>query len=202
MFLTQVYGTILGGFVNYAVMISIVNNNREILVNSNGDSSWSGATIQAFNTNAASWALSRYIYKTGAPYAIVPFGLVIGAGCVAIHRVFTYFVPKIRGFSTDEINMPQFIQYAGYIPYNASQTCVLLSQVITGFFCQYWLRNWRPRIFKDYMYLVTGAWDGASLTVLFILSFAVFGAGGPSVPFPSWWGNNNSGNLDLCPLTE
>ena len=98
--------------------------------------------------------------------------------------------------------MPQLIQYAGYVPYNATQACVIFSQVIAGFFTQFYLRNYRPRIFKDYSYLVTGAFDGASLTVLFILSFAVFGAGGPSVSFPTWWGNNVDGNLDLCPVVE
>lgn len=64
MFLTQIYGTILGGFVNYAVMISIVTSQRELLVDSNGDSSWSGATIQSYNTNATSWALAKYLYMT------------------------------------------------------------------------------------------------------------------------------------------
>lgn len=112
------------------------------------------------------------------------------------------FKPKVGSFSIGEINFPQFIQYAGYIPYNASQTCVIFSQVIAGFFVQFYLRNYRPRIFKDYSYLVTGAWDGASLTVLFILSFAVFGAGGKAVPFPSWWGNNINGNYDFCPVKE
>ncbi|KAG5938898.1 hypothetical protein E4U59_003524 [Claviceps monticola] len=31
MFLTQIYGTILGGFINYAVMVSIVGAHRELL---------------------------------------------------------------------------------------------------------------------------------------------------------------------------
>jgi hypothetical protein len=75
--------------------------------------------------------------------------------------------------------------------------------VIAGFFVQYFLRNKKPRIFKDYSYLVTAAWDGAALTALFILSFAVFGAGGPSAPFPTWWGNYGAvGNYDLCPVPE
>lgn len=90
MFLTQVYGTVLGGFINYAVMISIVNGNRELLVNGNGDSSWSGAQIQAFNTNASSWALSTYLYRAGATYEMVPVGLAIGAGLVVLHRIITY----------------------------------------------------------------------------------------------------------------
>nr|WNZ75612.1 hypothetical protein [Trichoderma harzianum] len=203
MFLTQIYGTILGGFVNYGVMISIVNGNRELLIDSNGNASWSGATIQSYNTNATSWALAKYLYKTGAEYEMVPIGLAIGAGAVALHRIFVYFVPKIRGFDIkNDINLPQFIQYAGYIPYNQSQTCVIWSQLAAGFFTQFYLRNYRPRIFRDYSYLVTGAFDGASLTVLFILSFAVFGAGGPAVPFPSWWGNHVDGFYDFCPVAE
>ncbi|KAK7708921.1 hypothetical protein SLS64_006401 [Diaporthe eres] len=202
MFLTQIYGTILGGFINYAVMISIVNGNRDLLVNSNGNSSWSGATMQSYNTNATSWALANYLYGSGGLYYMVPVGLAVGAGLVIVHRIFVFFVPKIKGFSTSELNLPQFIQYAGYIPYNASQTCVIFSQVIAGFFTQFYLRNYRPRIFRDYSYLVTGAFDGASLAVLFILSFAVFGAGGPSKPFPTWWGNNADGYYDLCPSSS
>ncbi|THY68615.1 peptide transporter [Aureobasidium pullulans] len=202
MFVTQIYGTILGGFLNYAVMISIVSGNAELLTNGNGNASWSGATIQSYNTNASSWALAKYLYKTGTTYSAVPIGVAVGAGLVVVHRIFVQFVPKIRKFSTYDINMPQFIAYAGYIPYNQSQTCVIFSQLIAGFFTQFYLRNYRPRIFKDYSYLLTGAMDGASLLALFILSFAVFGAAGSSKPFPSWWGNNSNGNYDLCPVPE
>jgi hypothetical protein len=87
MFVTQIYGTILGGFINYAVMISIVTSNRALLVDGNGNSSWSGATVQSFNTNAASWALAPYIYKIGTPYGAVPIGIVVGAAVVVVHRI-------------------------------------------------------------------------------------------------------------------
>ena len=90
MFLTQIYGTVLGGFINYAVMISIVTGNRDLLANGNGDSSWSGATIQSYNTNATSWALAKYLYETGARYSIVPIGLAIGAAFVVVHRAIVY----------------------------------------------------------------------------------------------------------------
>ncbi|GKZ96811.1 hypothetical protein CBS147343_10742 [Aspergillus niger] len=201
MFLTQIYGTILGGFINYAIMISIVTGNKALLSTGNGNSSWSGATMQSYNTNAASWALASYLYRSGTPYAMVPIGLAIGAAAVVAHRLFYYFVPKIRSFDVSEVNMPQFIQYAGYVPYNQSQTCVLFSWVISGLFVQYYLRNYHPKIFKDYLYLITGAFDGASLTIVFILSFAVFGAAGVAHDFPSWWGNNSNGNYDWCPVT-
>lgn len=85
MFITQIYGTVLGSFVNYGVMIGIVTGNRDLLINGNGNASWSGATIQSYNTNAASWALAKYLYKSGTTYSIVPIGLAIGAGCVVVH---------------------------------------------------------------------------------------------------------------------
>ncbi|CAI7569703.1 unnamed protein product [Penicillium manginii] len=113
MFLTQMYGTILGGFINYAVMISIVGSNRELLADGNGNSSWSGATSQAYNTNAASWALAPYLYRSGAPYSMVPIGVAIGGAAVIVHRLFYQFVPKIGNFDVADINMAQFIQYAG-----------------------------------------------------------------------------------------
>ena len=202
MFLTQIYGTVLGGFVSYGVMIGIVTGNRELLVSGNGSAAWSGATIQSYNTNAASWALAGYLYKAGTIYQLVPAGLAIGAGLVLAHWLLVRIKPTVRGFDLSVINLPQFIQFAGYIPYNQSQTCVIFSQLGAGFFCQYYLRNYKPRIFKNYMYMVTGAWDGAVLLVLFVLSFAVFGAGGKTVIFPNWWGNNASGYYDMCPVAE
>lgn len=111
-------------------------------------------------------------------------------------------MPKLRGFSTASLNLPQLFAYVGFIPYNQSQTCVLLSWVVLGFFVQFYLRNYKPRFFRDYAYLIMGAFDGASLCALFILSFAVFGAAGKSRPFPQWWGNNVAGNYDLCPVPE
>lgn len=71
-------------------MVSIVTGNRELLSEGNGSSTWSGATIQSFNTNATSWALASYLYKIGAKFDMVPMGLLIGAGIVAIHRAFTH----------------------------------------------------------------------------------------------------------------
>ncbi|KAH7379226.1 OPT oligopeptide transporter protein-domain-containing protein [Phaeosphaeria sp. MPI-PUGE-AT-0046c] len=202
MFLTQIYGTVLGGFINYAVMTSIVSANADLLAYTNGDSSWSGALIQAYNTNASTWALASYIYKQGTAYSIVPYGLLIGGGFVIAQRIIYRFVPRIGKFSLHEVNLAQFFQYAGFIPANQSQTCIIMSWIIAGFFTQFYLRNYHPRIFKDYSYLIAGAFDGASLTCLFILSFAVFGAGGPVVPFPQWWGNNVAGHYDHCPVPE
>jgi hypothetical protein len=88
MFVSQIWGTVFGAFINYVVMISIVDNNKTLLTTSNGNSSWSGATIQSYNTNASSWALAKYLYKGDALYHMVPVGIAIGAALVIAHRIF------------------------------------------------------------------------------------------------------------------
>ncbi|KAK5660003.1 hypothetical protein OQA88_13469 [Cercophora sp. LCS_1] len=199
MFLTQIYGTVLGGFVNYAVMKSIVTTQRELLIDGDGTNTWSGASIQGYNTTATSWALAKYLYKAGQTYAMVPLGLLVGFLAVAVHRFIYHFNPKIKGFDLQRINLPQFIQASGEIPVLSNQTCVILSMSTFGLINQLYVRRSHPRIFKQYSYLVTGAWDGAALMTAFLLSFTVFGAGGISAPFPKWWGNNVDGTYDHCP---
>jgi len=44
------------------------------------------------------------------------------------------------------------------------------------------------------------ALDGGTQVVVFILSFAVLGAGGVSHLFPAWWGANQGGNYDRCAM--
>ncbi|WOO82729.1 Oligopeptide transporter 5 [Vanrija pseudolonga] len=201
MFLTQIWGTVFGAFINYVVMISVVNAHRDLLVDTNGSAQWSGQAFQSMNNQATTWALAKYMYSLQGKYYIVPFGLLIGFGFVVLHRVFVIFVPRIGGISTREINLPTFFMYTGWLGYNQTQSCTVLSGVAAGFYVQYYLRNYRPRIFKDFQYLVTAGFDGASLFVVFILSFAVLGAGGPTVPFPTWWGNPNTDTtfIDHCP---
>ena len=88
MFLTQVWGTVLGAFINYVVMISIVNTHRDLLTGTNGNYAWSGQLFQSLQTQATTWALARELYTKGGEYVLIPIGLGIGAALVVIHYVF------------------------------------------------------------------------------------------------------------------
>ncbi|PBK87529.1 hypothetical protein ARMGADRAFT_938783, partial [Armillaria gallica] len=60
------------------------------------------------------------------------------------------------------------------------------------------LRKRRPGWFKKYNYLTSAALDGGSQVILFILSFAVFGASNKAVDFPFWRGNPENLSVDRC----
>ncbi|OJA09373.1 hypothetical protein AZE42_08541 [Rhizopogon vesiculosus] len=60
----------------------------------------------------------------------------------------------------------------------------ILSYFAIAFLSQWWLRTRYPRWFAKYNYIVGAALDGGTQVMVFILSFAVQGAGGNSHPFP------------------
>ena len=54
-----------------------------------------------------------------------------------------------------------------------------------GLVSQLWLRNYHPGWYRKYNYILGGALDGGAQAMIFILSFAVFGASGIQRPFPA-----------------
>ena len=90
------------------------------------------------------------------------------------------------------------------------------SSIIVGLVSQLWLRKYHPGWYRKYNYILGelfsmpnqvtythyyvsgGALDGGAQVMIFILSFAVFGASGAARPFPTWAGNPGQGNVDYC----
>ncbi|MCO5588277.1 hypothetical protein L7F22_042232 [Adiantum nelumboides] len=198
MLATQTLSVVFGSFINYSVMISVINNQRDVLLTNNGSGQWSGQYFSSVNTQATVWALSKELYNVGKPYVIVPIGLAIGFLAVCLHRLITHYKPKIGRLNLHDLNLPIIFQYSGWFAYNQTQSCIMLTTVVLGIFVQFYLRNYKPKIFKRYSYIVAAGLDGGTLLTIFILSFAVFGTAGPAKPFPTWAGNP-SGYPDRCP---
>lgn len=192
MFGTQIYATLLGAGLNYAVMSTIVTNQREILLDPEGNSVWSGSYMQSLNSQAITWALAKDMYGAKSPYFIVPLGIVIGLALPVLHWGVARVFPRVRKWP---INTAIIALYSGYTYYG--NTSWIWSSIAVGVFSQFWLRRRLPRIYNKYNYLIGAAMDGGSQIVIFILSFAVFGASGTEHPFPTWWGSP-SGNPDHC----
>jgi OPT family oligopeptide transporter len=192
MFATQVYATLLGAGLNYAIMTTIVTNQREILLDPEGNAIWSGSTIQSFNTQAITWALAKEMYSASGRYLIIPLGLIIGLAIPVVHWALIKLIPRIKEWP---LNTAIIASYAGLNYYG--NTSWVWSSIAVGIFSQVYLRRKKPNIYNKYNYLIGAALDGGSQIIIFILSFAVFGAGGQSHPFPTWWGNPD-GNPDHC----
>ncbi|KAH7340612.1 oligopeptide transporter [Rhizoctonia solani] len=196
MFITQMWGTLLGAFINYAVMASITSSRREVLLNPIGTNVWSGATVQSLNSAAVTWSLAGELYGLHGPYKWVPIGLGLGM----IPTTVQYFIwkrwPKIGPVEVDKIMLPVIYMYAGW--FSSGVNSITTSIIIVGLLSQVWLRRRHPGWYNKYNYILGGGLDGGTQTIVFILSFAVYGASGVERPFPNWWGNPADTNPDYC----
>lgn len=104
--------------------------------------------------------------------------------------------PVIGGVRVDSVILPIIYMYSHWMSSGTNST--IFSGIIVGLVSQLWLRQYHPGWFKKYNYLLGGALDGGAQVMIFILSFAVFGASGVPKPFPIWAGNPAVGNVDYC----
>ncbi|KAI8999139.1 oligopeptide transporter [Trametes punicea] len=196
MFLTQVWGTILGAAVNYVVMVSVVDAQREILLDPRGTNIWSGQYPQSLNSAAVTWSLAKQLYGPHGPYIWIPLALLFGMVPTFFQWIIAKRWPTIKGMRTESIILPIIYQYAQWM--SSGTNSPVMSGIIVGLVSQLWLRKYHPGWYKKYNFILGGALDGGAQVMIFILSFAVFGASGTPKPFPAWWGNPAQGNVDYC----
>ncbi|RPD65255.1 OPT oligopeptide transporter [Lentinus tigrinus ALCF2SS1-7] len=202
-FAAQMAGSIIGSIFNYTMMKSIIDANREVLVDPVGTRVWSGWVIQGYNSSSvAMGALGKELFTYGKPYYLVGFAFFIGLSFPFPFWIAYKLAKKDSWIAryAEFVNTPIMALYMGYLPYSVNGQW--WSCFVIGMASQWWARTRRPRWFKKYNYLLSAALDGGSQVILFILSFAVFGASGNAVDFPYWWGNPENLSVDRCALTD
>ncbi|KAG2111688.1 OPT oligopeptide transporter protein-domain-containing protein [Suillus discolor] len=193
-FTAQVLGTLLGAALNYVLMNSIIDSQREILLSVQGTNIWSGQQPQSYNSQAIAWGgLAHELFSSGQRYQWVPLSYIIGLVAPLPFWIVHRYWPRLR---TDYYYTPIICAYIGWLCVGINSSILMYFTV--AFLSQWWLRTRYPRWFTKYNYLVGAALDGGTQVMVFILSFAVQGAAGNAHLIPEWWGANQSGNYDRC----
>ncbi|KAG1866764.1 OPT oligopeptide transporter protein-domain-containing protein [Suillus subluteus] len=193
-FTAQILGTLLGAILNFIMMNSIIDNQREILLSVQGTNIWSGQQPQMYNSQAIAWGgLSHELFSVGQIYQWVPWAYLVGLFIPVPFWVIHRYWPKFRA---DYLYTPIIAYYIGWLCVGINSS--LLSYFAIAFLSQWWLRTRYPRWFAKYNYIIGAALDGGTQVMVFILSFAVQGAAGTSHLFAPWWGANQGGNYDRC----
>ncbi|KAJ7352622.1 OPT oligopeptide transporter [Mycena albidolilacea] len=117
-----------------------------------------GTQMAGSIASIAMGALGKELFAFGKPDWLIPFAMFM-----------------------KYLNLPIILLYIGWLPYSQWTSCMII-----GVYSQWWLRTRRPKWFAKYNYILCAALDGGSQVILFILSFAVFGASGKAIMFPSW----------------
>ncbi|KZT64582.1 peptide transporter MTD1 [Daedalea quercina L-15889] len=196
-FSVQMAGTVVGALLNYVIMQTVVNNEREILLSNEGTRVWSGQQVQSYNANAILWgALGKEIYGPGGPYFIVPLGIVIGLGLPIIPWL---LYKKYRWHWLTLVNTAVLSYNIGDLA--GGTNGYINTWMAIGLTSHFYIRKYRAGWFRKYNYLFGAAVDGGAQVFVFIFSFALAGAGGVTVDFPTW-ALNPAGNADYCKVTD
>ncbi|CAO1616253.1 unnamed protein product [Parajaminaea phylloscopi] len=196
--LVQCYATIVGAFLGWGLLAQLIENKRDILLDPVGNNQWSGQYYMSLNSQAVEWALASRVFARGGSYEIVPLGILIGACVPVIHWALVKQFERIRRLG-EMITTPLFLMYMQELAGGVNSP--VTSAIILGMVMQLYLREKKPRIFREYCYLLSGAIDGAAQIIVVILSFAFFGGNGKPIPFPIWFGNPE-GSPDHCVATR
>ncbi|GAA5886511.1 hypothetical protein JCM6882_001666 [Rhodosporidiobolus microsporus] len=189
----QSLGTVVGAILQLVIMKSVISAQREILLDVQGSNIWSGQQVQSFNSQAVSWgALAKHMYGPGSTYFIIPLAIVIGLAVplpfYALHRIF----PKMK---FDTVVSPIICWCLGYLSVGINSS--VFTTMLLAIFSQFYLRRYRSTWFRKYNYLMSAALDGGTQFMVFIATFALFGASGSPQTMPTW-ALNPTGNLDYC----
>ncbi|KAF9227496.1 OPT superfamily oligopeptide transporter [Gyrodon lividus] len=197
-FTAQIVGTLVGAVLNYFLMNSIIDNQRDILLSVQGTNIWSGQQPQQYNSQAIAWGgLGHELFSVGMRYQWVPWSYLVGLFAPVPFWLVHRYWPKLRA---DYYYTPIICAYIGWLCVGINSS--ILSYFVIAFLSQWWIRTRYPRWFQKYNYLVGAALDGGTQVMVFILSFAVQGAAGTAHLFPAWWGANQNGNYDHCMYLE
>lgn len=98
--------------------------------------------------------------------------------CSPLYTWYAHSIPALIHSS----NAFACIKYSAWMYVGVNST--ITSSIIVGLVSQLWLRKYHPGWYKKYNYILGGALDGGAQVMIFILSFAVFGASGVDRPFP------------------
>ena len=196
-FTAQMLGTVIGAIFDYVMMISIVNNQTANLLSIDGTNIWSGQNVQGYNTLAVAWSIPKLMFSAGARYEWVTFAYLVG---------FVAPIPFWLGWKLTkrevfrDVNVSIILWNIGLLSVGVNSSLLMFFGF--GFFAQFYLRRYHPALFIKYNYLMSAAMDGGTQVMVFILSFAVYGAAGKSYNFPTYALNNggtaNNLNIDFC----
>lgn len=193
-FTVQVLGCVIGALFNYIMMITIVENQREVLLDIEGTNIWSGQNVQQFNTLAIAWGIAKYMFSVGGKYQWVTIAYLLGFAVPFPFWIIYKYIYPARFFSY--INLAIILWYMGWLFVGINSSCGMY--FVIGFISQFYLRRRFPQWFVKYNYLVSAALDGGTQVMVFILTFAVAGGSGVAHPMPNWAGNPSGTNLDYC----
>ncbi|KAJ9116430.1 hypothetical protein QFC22_004872 [Naganishia vaughanmartiniae] len=189
MFLSQTLGSIIGCFVNYAVLDQVIDAKQSYLDGTLVDPTgqWDGRKPFIFMNASVIWGLISPTRFFAGKYKILYLGFPLGAAvpiaCWYLHKRY----PNSR-INFKKINFAIVCDGASTVPQSPAN--VIATSFIVAYAANVWLVKRYPDFFKNFIYVVSSALDaGTSLNAL--TAYAFFSVLFTGMRIPDWWGSSS-----------
>ncbi|OAQ26205.1 OPT superfamily oligopeptide transporter [Linnemannia elongata AG-77] len=184
-FITVIYGTLVGAFVNLQVLDWVLHYNRDALFDTNPQSGWSFRNLDLFFSASLLWgAISpKLLFEQGSIYQFLPYCFLIGV-----------FIPipvwnnRLRRVPWHLINTPLICVGASFVP--QAPASFVTSAGIVAFIFAFLVLRFRHEWWRRYTFVLAAALDAGTqicnMAIFVVFSLILKGA----VEFPDWLGND------------
>ncbi|RKO94729.1 OPT family small oligopeptide transporter, partial [Blyttiomyces helicus] len=175
MFITQLYATLIGGVVNYAVMDELIRNVPDICANHQPGKTfnpeWGATNTKIFYTASLIWGAiaPKRMFGSDSPYHPLLWcflgGVVIPIPCFLLHR-------RYPNFGWNLVNWPIFLYAWGGGPVNGSGSSYVMI-LVTSYLSQFYAKRYRRNWYDKYNYTISAALDSGTICTAIILYLTV-----------------------------
>ncbi|ATZ50510.1 hypothetical protein BCIN_06g00120 [Botrytis cinerea B05.10] len=192
MFIGQVYGTLLGPFINYGMMRFIINSEGPKLTGAVASQAWNAVKTRNYYSLSVIWGVlgPKVFFGEGSMYSWIYYGFFVGPVLV----ILTFLVHKWKPqWKIEERFNPTLICF-GATWFPVYQTTNLMTSAAVSVFFMGYVYRYHPVWFRKYNYLLGVGLDCGTQLMQTVM---VFGLNLPNATFPNWWGNNAVA-IDRC----
>ncbi|KAF4302820.1 oligopeptide transporter [Botryosphaeria dothidea] len=187
-FFSQVFGSLVGVPVDYAVVRWVLNTKKDYLTGELEDPThqWTAQELASNLTMGVQYVLigPRRLFQQHI-YRVLPYGFLVGALApaliYALHRLFPRC--KFHLWNTT-------IFFSALSVFYGNISTGYFSSFIGGFVVMFWAYRYRYGLWSRWNYILAAAFD-AGFNFNMLLIFLFFGAG-KTVTMPYWWGNEEA----------
>ncbi|CAG8481538.1 13434_t:CDS:10 [Dentiscutata heterogama] len=195
MFISQIWGTIVGIIVNYWTTNIVINTKRSYIDGTEVDPTgqWAGLQPEIFNTASIIWGLigPARVFGPSSIYNVLLWGFLIGGFLpipfYLLHRKF----PKPK---FNFVNIP--IIFFGLSAFPQTYPNFIITGFIAGSLSQFYAFRYKHMWWKKYNYVMSAAFDSGAQIMTMIAFICLNGI--VKVQFPTWWGNDPSTQSEHC----
>ncbi|KAG0361105.1 hypothetical protein BGZ54_009230, partial [Gamsiella multidivaricata] len=190
MFMTQLIGTFIAGFINLVTANWLLSSRPHICTPEGYPWTCPGANV--FFSASVIWGViaPERMFGTQSIYHPLMYFFLFG---FFIPLPFYLFSKRFPGTAADRIHTPVLLTSTGMMP--PARPYQYANWLAVGFLFQFCAKRYRKEWYQRFNYILSAAMDSGVAVAALIIFFTLQMHG---AEFPSWWGTN----MNHCPLDK